>query len=77
MQRVSSQELKKVLEEKAIKLVCECCGHNDFVVLTNFASLIIQDSDTVGLSSYPVVALECKNCGNLKLFRRAKLEIAE
>ena len=77
MQRVSTQELKKMLEEKGIKLNCEDCGHNDFVLLTNFASLILQDSDTVGLASYPVVALECKNCGSIKMFGRARLGIGD
>ena len=38
-----------------------------------FASLILQDSDSVSLSSYPVVACECKNCGKIKLFGRARL----
>ena len=77
MQRVSTQELKKMLEEKGIKLNCEDCGHNDFVLLTNFASLILQDSDTVGLASYPVVALECENCGSIKMFGRKRLRIAD
>ena len=77
MHRVSSQELKKVLEEKGFKLICEDCGHDNFVVLTNFASLILQDSDSVSLSSYPVVACECKNCGKIKLFGRARLGIED
>ena len=66
-----------MLEEKGIKLICEDCGHDDFIVLTNFASLILQDSDSVGLSSYPVVAGECKNCSKIKLFGRARLGIED
>ena len=54
---------------------CESCGHNDWVVLTNFATLILQDSEANGLSSYPVIAVECKNCGNLKFYGRERLGV--
>ena len=76
---ISSIELDNYLQEKGIRIngICECCGKNDWVLLTNFASLILQDSETSGLASYPVVALECTNCGNLRLFGRKRIAIKE
>ena len=74
---VSSAELDSLFKEKGINGACECCGNNDWVLLANFASLILQDSEAIGLASYPVVAVECRKCGNLRLFGRKRIAIKE
>ena len=77
LSKVSSQELDTLFQQKGVNGSCECCGHNDWLLLANFDSLILQDSEVSGLASYPVVAVECKNCGNLRLFGRTRIGIKE
>ena len=75
---LKSEKVKRCLSEKGAGMPCESCGHNEWVLLTNFATLVLQDSTkSSGLSSYPVVAVVCKNCGNMRLYDREKLGICE
>ena len=74
---LTSEIVKSCLSEKGAGRPCESCGHNEWVLLTNFATLVLQDSKSTGLSSYPVVAIVCKNCGNMRLYDREKLGIGE
>ena len=74
MGKLTSGAVKHMFERKGVGKTCESCGHNDWLVLTNFATLILQDSEINGVFSFPVVAIECRNCGNLKFYGRDKLE---
>ena len=73
MKKISTQELKQKFTDKGINKTCESCGQNEWLSLTNFATLILQDSEAIGLSSYPVAVVECKNCGLLRFYSRERL----
>ena len=77
MTKLSSEAIKRRFAEKGAGRSCESCGHSDWVLLSNFATLILQDANTTGLSSYPVVVVECTHCGNMRFYGRARLEIED
>lgn len=77
MNKVSAQKLRQYFREKGIDRPCESCGHNQWLLLTNFATLVLQDSEAVGISSYPVVVIECQNCGQLRFYNRDKLGVED
>jgi len=72
---ISSAELDSLFKDKGINGTCECCGNNDWILLANFASSLLQDSEAVGLASYPVVAVEFSKCGNLRFFGHKRMGI--
>ena len=75
MKRIYSEELRPIFQEKGIKKTCKSCGQNELRVIANFATLILQDTENAGLASYPIVALEYRNCGLLRFYGREKLGI--
>lgn len=77
MKKVYSDTVSKLLKDKGVREECECCGQTDWVLMNNFAALALQTSDSVGLSTFPIVAVECLNCGNIRFFRRSGLGITE
>lgn len=68
-----AQNLNSKLDSKKVQRGCECCGSNHWLLLTNFNSIVLQADDTPGLTSLPVIVLECSNCGNLRIFRKERL----
>ena len=77
MKPIHSDEIIKIFDSKGIKEECECCGKSDWTLMTNFASLVLQTTDNPLLSVFPVVAVQCQNCGNMRFFSREVLGILE
>ena len=77
MTKLSSETIKHKFAAKGAGRPCESCGHSEWVLLTNFATLILQDAKASGLSSYPVVVIECTHCGNMRFYGRERLEIED
>ena len=77
MQTVYADTVSQLFREKGVREECECCGHTDWVLLNNFAALAQQNSDTPGISIFPIIAVECKNCGNMRFFGRGRLGVKD
>ena len=77
MQAVRTSTIIKIFEEKGVNDICECCGKNNWLLLGNVATLAIQTSDKPGLLSFPIVAVECSNCGNVRFFKRDRLGLKD
>ena len=77
MKSIHSDQIIKIFKDKGIKEECECCGKTDWTLMTNLASLILQTTDNPGLSAFPVIAVQCQNCGSIRFFSRDVLGISE
>lgn len=78
MKDIYSSEIIPLFKAKGVREECECCGHDNWVIHNNFSALIHQVAeDNTKLFNFPVVALECQNCGNLRFFSRSTLGIKE
>ena len=78
MKDVYSSEILLLFKKKGVREKCECCGHDDWIIHNNFSGLIYQTSENDReIFCFPVVALECQNCGNLRFFSRSTLGIQE
>lgn len=77
MKKIYSSEVLPLFKKKGVREECECCGHKDWILMNNFAAIALQTSDNPGLSTFPIIALECTNCGNMRFFRRSVLGVNE
>ena len=77
MQPVYSDTITKLFKEKGVNEICECCGKGDWILHNDFSALVQQTSTQPGIFSFPVVAIECRNCGNVRFFARGRLGIKE
>lgn len=77
MKKIYSDAVNKMFKEKGVREECECCGQTNWILMNNFAALTFKPSDIAGLSTFPIVAVECMNCGNMRFFRRSGLGITE
>lgn len=74
---VHSKMITKLFQEKGVNEICECCGKDKWVLHNNFAALLQQTSTEPGIFSFPIVAIECANCGNMRLFARGRLGVED
>ena len=73
----NADQVQKFLEEKGVRLDCECCGKDEWELLdkvggANFSSANLNEWDTRTFV-IPSFVLLCENCGNIRQFARENL----
>lgn len=77
MEKIYSDVVMRHFRRRGVREECECCGKTNWVLMNNVAAITLQTSDHAGLSTFPVVLVECMNCGNMRFFRRSDFEESE
>jgi len=78
MRNVYSNEILPLFKKKGVREECECCGHDNWIIHNNFSGLVHQVAEESStLFNFPVVVLECQNCGNMRFFSRSTLGIQD
>ena len=73
---VYADDVAPFFKEKGVKEECECCGKKDWIIINNLfgiATLMCDDDLTAGFT--PTIIVQCTNCGNMRLFNRAHLNL--
>ena len=77
MNKVYSGKILQLFQEKGVREKCECCRQTDWTLFTNVTTLAIQTDDSQGISTFPIIAVECQNCGNVRFFGRNRLGVKD
>ena len=66
------------LQERGVRVECELCGTNDWVIVNHPVAIIITDYSLdafVPGPTIPSAGLICKNCGNIRLLALGSLDL--
>ncbi|MDR1515660.1 MAG: hypothetical protein LBS45_08195 [Synergistaceae bacterium] len=79
MRSISSVDIVPFFKEKGVNEICECCGKDSWVVHNDAESFFYKRSEPfdAGMYLFPVIIVECTNCGNLRIFSRRAFNIPD
>ena len=80
LRRTTSDELKLFIKERGVKVDCEVCGHNSWIIytgddnylrlLSTYVAVIDDRGFVVGPEVMPFYVIGCQNCGNARQFAK-------
>ena len=72
---IHSSDVVPFFKKKGVKEECECCGKYDWTVLNDITEATFRHPYGNGLVGFPIVAIECVNCGNIRFFSRERMKL--